>query len=407
MADSDSCRSNHIRHSIHIDGNISPTVEKSIMRIVEKEGFLEYTLDIRNISTNGGNYLANLQEIDVKGKTECGEKEIDLFVKNKLQTDSVPLPLDEAYEREAFYYNELVEIYDKLQEEAKVPVEERLEIAKSYKESNSDTTILENLTKKGFKTCSRLQPISQEFAEISIKQLAKFHALSFALKIRRPEYFESKIKTLNNFMRIDTEMEDYIDKICSTAASSLNNIDHKKRLEKFSTKMIDHYKTLINPPDGLATCLCHGDFRSNNIMILETEGAIDKLIPVDYQLINYGCPVIDFLYLVFTGSDQKLRRDHLDDLKDLYYKTFENFLVHFDVRAQDVYSRERFEKEYWNFLNHGLCSFLIIAPFLFCCDDEIPDLNNGITTINLNFNSPTCKERLCALVDDFVQWGCL
>ncbi|CAG9794069.1 unnamed protein product [Diatraea saccharalis] len=404
----ESCRSELNLHATHIDGNISPTVEKSIIRIVQKEGFLDYKVDIRDISTDGGNYLANLQEIEVKGKTKSGEKEIDLFIKNKLQTESCPIPIDEAYEREAFFYNELAEIYNELQEKANVPVEERLEIAKSYKESNSDATILENLAKKGYKTWSRFEPISQQFAEISIKELAKFHALSFALQRKRPEYFESKIKTIKHLMELSSEWENYLGDVCAATASFLENEGYEKGLKvKFFSKIIENYKLLVNPPDTLSTCLCHGDFRPNNIMILEENGEIKKVIPVDYQIINYGCPVTDLIYFVFMGSDKNLRRDHLEDFKDLYYETFENFLAHFNVRAKDVYSRERFEKEYRYRIDNGLCSFLMASPFLFGTDDDIPELNNGLSKVKINFKNPACKERIRGVVDDFIQWGYL
>ncbi|RVE47387.1 hypothetical protein evm_007986 [Chilo suppressalis] len=370
------------------DRNVAPIINKCIKRIAQIEGFQDYKVEVQDISTNGGNYLAILQTIDIKGKTETATKEISIFVKNKFQSvqDNI-LPLDEFYEREVFYYNELSTIYDELQDEVNIPVDERLRKAKSYNESNSEAIILENLSKKGYTTPNRLEPISLQFAEMSIKQLAKFHALSFVLKCKRPEYYEMKVKPFIYPVKVNKEWEDYVVTACATAANCLDS-DLKVRLENFKENIVQVYKNFVSYPADKSTCLCHGDFRANNILMKEEEGDIKDLIVVDYQTMRYGSPVTDFIYFVFTGSDQKFRRAYLDELKELYYETLERFMGEFGVEVHDVYPKKRFEQEYRDSLVIGLTIFLIGAPFMLCSDDDVPDLQKDtVSKINLNFDN--------------------
>ncbi|RVE47385.1 hypothetical protein evm_007984 [Chilo suppressalis] len=406
MAD---CISDCVEISNHkIDRNVAPNINKCIKRIAETEGFQDYKVEVQDVSTNGGNYMAILQTINIKGKTETANKEISLFVKNKFQSlqDSIIL-VDEFYKREVFYYNELSTIYDELQDEANIPIDERLRKVKSYNESNLEAIIFENMSKKGFTTRNRLEPISLQFAEISLKQLAKFHALSFVLKCKNPEYYEMKVKPFRYPVKLTKEWEDYIVTACATAANCLDS-DLKVRLENFKDKIVQVYKNYVGFPADKSTCLCHGDFRANNILVKEEGGDIKDLIAVDYQMIGSGSPVTDFIYFVFLGSDQEFRRAHLDDLKELYYETLERFMGEFGVEVHDVYPKKRFEQEYRDYLDVGLTMFLVLAPFVLCSADDIPDLqNDSFSEINFSFDTAECNERLRGIVEDFTKWGYL
>merc|ERR1719323_2144341 len=59
---------------------------------------------------------------------------------------------------------------------------------------------------------------------------------------------------------------------------------------------------VVTPID---TC-CHGDFWSNNIMFkYDAEGKVKDTVLVDFQLINYGHPAYDVLYLLYISADSQ------------------------------------------------------------------------------------------------------
>merc|ERR1712013_772071 len=82
---------------------------------------------------------------------------------------------------------------------------------------------------------------------------------------------------------------------------------------------------VISPID---TC-CHGDFWSNNIMFkYDSDEKVTDTILVDFQLINYGHPAYDVLYMLSISTDLDQfkpkdvtydKSDFLTDIKE--YKT--------------------------------------------------------------------------------------
>ena len=61
---------------------------------------------------------------------------------------------------------------------------------------------------------------------------------------------------------------------------------------------------VVTPID---TC-CHGDFWSNNIMFkYDKDGNVNGTVLVDFQMINYGHPAYDVLYLLYISADSQFR----------------------------------------------------------------------------------------------------
>ncbi|XP_063827834.1 uncharacterized protein LOC135077222 isoform X2 [Ostrinia nubilalis] len=256
---------------------LKSTVRQSVKNIIDKERFTEYIANIKNQTTNGGNYLGTLQTVAITGKTDGGEnKELRLFLKNIMHIEDQFAIVDtlEAYQREGFFYREVFNYFEKIEVKYNIPVEERLNTVKGYSETNDE--------------------------------------------------------------------------------------------------------------DGEAV----------------------KVIPVDYQIACFGCPVNDFLYFIFLGTDQEFRKNHMQDLKDLYYCTFKNFLGKFGIDANEMYTKKQFEHDFRENLEYGLISFMSVMPFIFTIPGDIPDLGNGIENIALNLDE-RYKDRLHGVIDDFIQWGYL
>ncbi|XP_012544119.2 uncharacterized protein LOC101738118 [Bombyx mori] len=383
-----------------------PSLERHIRNIIIKEGYTKYSVDKREICTNGGNYLASLYEIDIKGTTQKGKKETNIFIKkmkpgeNSMKIISIP----EAYKFETFAYEELLKVYTELQNEAKVPADERFKAVKDFGEFDAQAIILENLAKKGYKTAHRMDVVSLEYAEMAIKQLAKFHALSFALRERKPEYYESKIKTIPSRLNLGNEWNGFVKSMQALTLNFLND-NLRKKVENILPRLFDNITDYFEGNDSAVCCLCHGDFRPNNIMMKEIDGEISETIPIDYQLIYYGCPIIDFLYFVFTATDKEFRRAHLTHLKTLYYDTMQNFLEYFDISIESVYSKTDFDNDYKKKLDYGLIVTILYCPFMFVDENDVPDITEADLG-NISFTlHDKYKDKIQGTVEDFIEWG--
>uniref|UniRef100_A0A2A4K7V6 CHK kinase-like domain-containing protein n=1 Tax=Heliothis virescens TaxID=7102 RepID=A0A2A4K7V6_HELVI len=391
---------------------VANNLDKSINSIIAKSGFIKYDVEKIPLSTNGGNYLGLLHEINIKGETKEGFKELNIFVKSIIpgESDFQILSVSDVYQIEVFAYKEFLKIIDELQEEAQVPLEERYKIVKCYDESNSEYVIMENIAKKGFTTGHRCDVVSLKFAELAMQELAKFHAFSFVLQEKRPEFFEQKIKTLKTPYSF---CEQFYQMAVSTSKMTMNNIDDedaKARLGKFCEGMVERYEKHFTD-ETKKICLCHGDYRPNNILMNMTDGEVRStktdIIPVDYQLMNYGCPVLDIFYFIYISTDRAFRQAHLTHLKDLYHETMTKFLKYFDIDVNLYYSKDQFEKDYKDKLDYGLSLSIMYLPFMLVSEDDIPDVTKtDMTDINFKLHD-VFKDRMKGVIEDYVEWGIL
>lgn len=250
---------------------ISPSIQKSINKIIKKEGFITYNVNKKEIATDGGSYMGSLCEIDIKGKTKDGEKETNLFIKIVLDNDAFKelCSFSDLYLRETFVYNDLSKMFTELQDEANIPLEERFKIVKSFDESNSEAIILENMAKKGFRTPDRMEVPPLKFVELSIQQLAKFHGLSFVMQNRRPVYFDNKIRPLKILMLFNDQWKLGVEHLASTTIKKFQGED-KKKAEDFIPVMLEKFPQYLLDKTSSITCMCHGDYRALNILMKKT-----------------------------------------------------------------------------------------------------------------------------------------
>ncbi|XP_075979131.1 uncharacterized protein LOC142978538 [Anticarsia gemmatalis] len=379
-------------------------LDVAIKKIIENEGYITYKVNKNCLSTKGGNYLGVLYAIDVKGKTKDEEKETNIFVKEAMDEEEALkiVSVADVYKTENFAYKELGKIFEELQEEVNVPIEERYKMVKVYNESYDDAIIMENVTYKGFITYHRTELMSLKFLEMSVKHLARFHALSFVLEKRKPDYFNEKIKTLKYPIIFKEEWNILVKTMKDL---SVNNIDeeYKDRLEKVFESVGERFEHNVTD-ESIQVCLCHGDYRPNNIMTKIEEGEIIEIIPIDYQLIHYGCPIFDFLYLIYYSTDREFRKAHMKDLKDLYYGTLKTFLLYFNIDVNDVYPEEVFERVYKERLDQGLMFVLMYLPFMLAVEDGTPDVSQEIEDMCIRVDE-RYRDRLRGVIEDYVEWG--
>lgn len=132
------------------------------------------------------------------------------------------------------------------------------------------------------------------------------------------------------------------------------------------------------------------------------------MIPVDYQLLYYGNPVIDFIYFISCATDRKFRKAHLSKLKDTYFETLKDFLKYFKIDVENVYPRKVFEVEYEAKKDFGLMMALLILPFMFASETDVPDISKeDLAEIQFKVNDEKFKERFSGIIEDFVECGVL
>ncbi|CAH2090758.1 unnamed protein product [Euphydryas editha] len=389
---------------IKLPEEFSEYLQKSVHNIIKREEYTSYNVDIRKLSTDGNNFLGELYEIDIKGKTKEGINETNLFLKRIIYNDDFKVySIQEVYEKEAFVYKELGKIFNELQENAKIPSDDRFKMVKSYDETSGEVIILENLTRKGFKTMPRMDVMSIEFAKLSVEQLAKFHGLSFALQEKKKEYYDTKIKSIKQSFVYDDYWNEFVKNMFEVSTSKLDNVTREK-IKKFFEISLDKYPKYMNGLNTNIKCLCHGDYKMNNVLMKEKNGRTTEAIAIDYQQIYFGCPVIDLIYFIYAASDRDFRKQHLSHLKDLYYETLTSYLNYFSIDVATVYPKDEFEECFQNSLDYALMYTLYMLPLFFVSDD-VPDLSKDeLLEMNISVDK-RFYERIQGIIDDFIELG--
>lgn len=73
-------------------------------------------------------------------------------------------------------------------------------------------------------------------------------------------------------------------------------------------------------------------------MVFLQDGSLEVVV-IDHQTMLIGSPIIDLLYLIFSGTDKEFRDQYYEKLVDLYYTQLNDAMKRLDI---DTYSREDF-----------------------------------------------------------------
>lgn len=256
---------------------------QALKEIIEKKlgDFNQFNIECTAGSNKGDNYLGVVYRIRVKCKVD-GSLKMSVILKSAPQHSARrnQFYVHEIYEREFTFYSEIIPLYKKFQEEKGIDVEKEgfHHTALSYgiiNEEPFEGIFLEDLTAKSFEMFDRKKELTREHVLLTMKALAKMHAISFAINDQKPELIE-KYKP----------MEDLLVKLCNDPDSSVRifvetnnqkaievvkkstNEDLKSRVLKvLNGDILQQFDDAINAKYAEPyAVLCHGDCWNNNIL---------------------------------------------------------------------------------------------------------------------------------------------
>jgi Ecdysteroid kinase-like family len=254
----------------------SETFEIALKEIVTKKlgDINKFTIVCSAGSGKGDNYLGIVCRIQVKNKSD-GKVQMSLVLKSAPQNADRrdQFYIHEVYGREINFYTEIYPLYEKFQREKGIDVEADgfRHVAKCYQafgEEPFEGIIFEDLKFNGFEMFDRHKKLTREHVILTMKALAKMHAVGYAIKDQKPELIE-KYKTMpdllikicadeNSSIRIWIETQA---KLAATVLDKCQNEEIKKRIKKIlDTDFIAQFEEVI---DGRLAepyaNICHGD----------------------------------------------------------------------------------------------------------------------------------------------------
>ncbi|XP_014488120.1 PREDICTED: uncharacterized protein LOC106751660 isoform X2 [Dinoponera quadriceps] len=302
----------------------------------------------------GENFGSVILAININA--ELNEKKRTLNVVVKLPPKSAYLlelfdsPL--TFQKELAFYSTVAPEFLKLQNENGIPWEElsvitprfvagRLGLRDPQRFDEQAAIILENLKHQDYTTQDRIVGLDKVHMDFAIGHLAKLHAITICMKLKKPEFFQEKVLPALDYSLNEGAKNGMLDMV-TKAHNDYKEIPEAEPYLKRIEKMIEHgYRTVVTPEEPWRT-LVHNDFWVNNMLFKYDEaGKPVNMKIVDFQLTAYDYGVNDLIFFLLSSSRREVLDDHLEDMIDLYYDSFVHCLKSLGVDAA-MFPKDKF-----------------------------------------------------------------
>ena len=214
---------------------------------------------------------------------------------------------------------------------------------------------MENVKRRGFAMFDKMRVLPLDHFRLAITNLAHFHGRWLAYRwlaaagqlgesAWTPAQFQAALNTQKRVPKfVYNQLMDGTAKTVRRILRLEGRQDITERVDKFFAVTVrQQLDTLLgNVSTPVDTC-CHGDFWSNNIMFkADSEGRVVDTVIVDFQLINYGHPAYDVLYMFYISTDLEFRDQHMAACLDTYWDTLSLYLDQFKPKDL-VYDKAAF-----------------------------------------------------------------
>ncbi|XP_046658552.1 uncharacterized protein LOC124352881 isoform X1 [Homalodisca vitripennis] len=296
--------------------------------------------------------------------------------------------------------------------------------------AEQDVIVLEDLKERGFVMGNRKAGLDFQHCVAVFREIARFHALSLAMKCQDPVKFQEQVASSvqETFFTEQNEeyYRDYYSTVTQNALAMVNcgledseKLTYLKKFEEFLDEKT-FFKTMmkqVEPVEPIAV-LVHGDFWTNNIMFRYSEsGEIEEVCFVDFQCVRYGSPALDLVNFLYACTSPGLRATHLQSLLSEYCSALSYSLAAMgcDTGSQPYCLSDNvpaiIQKELQIHSHFGLGLALDMIPISTCDSTLAPDLyqteaDQGTVTPFSQYN-PECQRRMTELVRDLVDRGYL
>lgn len=315
-------------------------------------------VDWKPLTDPGENFGSVILAIDVT--IACDNKTEKLNLVAKLPPNSEYL-LDLfhsslTFKKELYFYRHTLKGYRAIQLEHGIKEDElcilapkyfggRLGVENDEVFDKQAAIVLENLKMKGYDTKDRINGMDKVHTEYAIRQLAKLHAFTIALKIKKPEYFGEYIQKILT-QGVNKTAENCVIGMIRKGLQDLSNLpDSKPHIERIN-RTIEYgiknfHGTEIEEPWGT---MIHNDFWVNNMMFRHKEdGSIMDMKIVDFQLCTYQYGMCDLIFFLLSSAQKDVLDDHLDYMLEVYYDAFVQCLKSLDVNTAKLTKQKYYE----------------------------------------------------------------
>lgn len=409
---------------------MTPSIESSPIQNLEAllvhslgPNFEITNLEWKPLTAPGENFGSVMLAINVTVKQSNKTKTMNLVAKLP-PTSEYLLELFNSpvtFKKELEFYSTLTKEFEELQLECGIEEKDLSILAPKYfggrlglhnpnKFDEQAVIILENLKYSGFGTEDRIYGLDEKHTKFALEELAKLHALTIALKLKKPQIFE-KIKEDVMLDVLNETTEKCVLDMIRKGQADVKDIEEVKpyldRIERTIEYGVELNKNAAEPEEPWAT-LVHNDFWVNNMMFRhDARGELVGVKIVDFQLGVYDTGVNDLLFFLVSSANKDILDHKFDDMIDYYYHSFIKSLKMLQVDTEK-FPKKRFDEIVKNCGPIKFNQCLMMAQVIQAPKDNTPEMNNLDVDTFLNRKvDGAYKQKLLHIVQLFVKRGWL
>ncbi|XP_075210466.1 uncharacterized protein LOC142317802 [Lycorma delicatula] len=177
--------------------------------------------------------------------------------------------------------------------------------------------------------------------QLTLKQIGKFHALSYAAKKENFSKFLAAVSKIEEKWDIERlHLWKYILRLCGERGVMpiINENQSVEILKEFLMNYddpVNFYYSLVKPVEPEAV-LCHGDFCRNNMLFsYDSDGKPVSVKFFDLQTPRYSSPAIDLSFFLLMNTSKEMRENCWDDFLNAYRESVKSVLPDTEVPEVD------------------------------------------------------------------------
>lgn len=332
------------------------------------------SVDCKDAVPKGTNYGCDMLRIKIKAVLHSGDLVNKSVIYKKMPETAARQKLIKGTNvKESKMYTEILPEMERIRQQTSIGVERFSAICYGVKRGHRGL-LLEDLTSAGYKLADRLSGLDCQHAEVAIKGLAEFHALTLILIeqgdlapedykdnffVDNPEVVKSLVSSgVKEIIRIIEE---------EWQGEWLNYVD---KLREFMEVAPSRFMEEMKFSDEDFNVIVHGDYWLTNMMFrYNADGAPLNNRLLDFQIPNYSKAAIDLQYFLNSSLDGDALMKKEEFLK-LYYDTLKSYLLLYKYSGE-IPTFEKIVENYEKLKFFSLVIGLAVKPFMMQPTEEI------------------------------------
>ncbi|XP_022125350.2 uncharacterized protein LOC111000272 [Pieris rapae] len=328
----------------------------------------------------GDSYLSDVYRIKIHGKSGGNSRHLQLIVKTipKNICRRLTFRSHDFFRNEINFYLNVLPVLLKFQSNKQMtePYENYTNVFLALTDGTHDVICLEDVSLQNYGNPTRQEGIDYEHCQLTVQVLAKFHALSFAMRDQKPEEF-AKLSNVLPENYYDPTYWDWYEKfwkrLCITAIDAVEreypNTVYVDKIKEFAIpeRYLDMIQAVQDKTNGV---ISQGDCWTVNFLYkYENKQPIDAKM-IDFQLARCASPVLDLSFAIYACTDQNLREKHYDALLKDYYDVLSKQISEMGSDPKKVYPWSTFMEEVKKYSYFGLAFSFESTPFIILAPED-------------------------------------